>query len=77
MSTPTATVRDTMVSNSEYQRLSEQHARYAAELDHLTTKPHLNADEQMEEIRLKKLKLWTKDQMQMLMRRESHASGSS
>ena len=69
MSSPTATVRNAMVNNTEYERLSEQHARYAAELDHLIAKPHLSTDEQMEEIRLKKLKLWTKDQMELLRRR--------
>lgn len=72
MSTPTAAIRDSMATNSEYQRLSEQHARYAAELDYLSAKRHLSVEEQMEEVRLKKLKLWTKDQMQALLRHQAH-----
>ena len=72
MSTSTGAIRDLVAGDSEYQRLREQHARYAAELDHLANRPYLSAEEQMEEVRLKKLKLWTKDQMQMLRRRQAH-----
>jgi len=58
-----------MASDPEYQRLSEEHARYAAQLDQLASKRYLNDQEQIEEIRLKKLKLRAKDQMEMLVQR--------
>lgn len=58
-----------MASDPEYQRLSEEHARYAAQLDQLASKRYLNEQEQMEEIRLKKLKLRLKDQMEVLVQR--------
>jgi hypothetical protein len=38
-----------------------EHQRYSLRLDELTTKPYLSSDEQMEEVRLKKLKLHAKD----------------
>ena len=46
---------------AEIQRLLTEHQRYALRLDELTTKPYLSSDEQMEEVRLKKLKLHAKD----------------
>ncbi len=69
MSTPTEAVRDKLTAdNDEYQRLHEEHGRYAAELERLETKPFLNEQEQLEEIRLKKLKLRLKDQMAALLK---------
>lgn len=56
-----------MASNQEYQRLREEHTRYSAQLDMLASKTYLNAQEQVEEVRLKKLKLRAKDQMEMLV----------
>ena len=69
MSTPTEAIRDkSMANNREYQRLFEEHGRYAAELDRLEAKPFLTEDEKLEEVRLKKLKLRLKDQMALLLR---------
>jgi len=45
----------------EIQRLQAEHKRYDSRLEALLTKPYLSADEQMEEVRLKKMKLHTKD----------------
>jgi uncharacterized protein len=68
VSTPTAAIREQlMASDPEYQRLSEEHARYASQLDQLASKRYLNVEEQVEEVRLKKLKLRVKDQMEMLL----------
>jgi uncharacterized protein YdcH (DUF465 family) len=69
MSTPTATVRDQlMVTNEQYQRLREEHTRYAIQLDQLAAKTYLSDSEQVEEVRLKKLKLRVKDQMELMVR---------
>lgn len=74
MSTPTGTTREPLVvDNPEYIRLREEHARYDAELDLLTSKHYLNEQEQLEEVRLKKLKLWTKDQMERVVRQSGNA----
>ena len=68
MSTPTEVIRDnSMANNPEYQRLYEEHGRYAAQLDSLEAKAFLTEDEKLEEVRLKKLKLRLKDQMAALL----------
>ncbi|PYV26676.1 MAG: hypothetical protein DMG24_06500 [Acidobacteria bacterium] len=70
MSTPTEAIREQlMAKDPEYQRLNEEHARYAAQLDQLASKHYLNEQEQIEEVRLKKLKLHVKDQMEELVHR--------
>jgi hypothetical protein len=69
MSTPTGAIREQlMVTSEQYQRLREEHARYATQLDQLAAKTHLSLEEQVEEVRLKKLKLRAKDQMELLVR---------
>jgi len=42
-------------------RLHAEHRRYAQRLEELLQKPYLTEDEQLEEVRLKKLKLHAKD----------------
>jgi len=57
-----------MANNPEYQLLCEAHARYAAQLEQLASKPYLSETEKLDEVRLKKLKLRAKDQMEILVR---------
>jgi hypothetical protein len=45
----------------ELDRLHAEHRRYAQRLEDLVQKPYLSVDEQLEEVRLKKLKLHAKD----------------
>lgn len=47
--------------SEEIDRLHAEHHRYAQRLEALLEKPYLTADEQLEEVRLKKLKLHAKD----------------
>jgi hypothetical protein len=47
--------------SAEIQRLMTEHQRYSLRLEALLTKPYLSSDEQLEEVRLKKLKLHAKD----------------
>ena len=69
MSTPTEAIREQlMAGNDEYRRLRDEHTRYAFQLQQLTSKPYLTEQEQVEEVRLKKLKLRVKDQMELLVR---------
>lgn len=68
MGSPTEAIREQlMASDPEYQRLREEHARYKAQLEQLASKSYLTEQEQVEEVRLKKLKLRVKDQMEMLV----------
>ena len=69
MSTPAEAIREELMANNlEYRRLREQHSVYASQLDQLTSKSFLTEEEKMEEVRLKKLKLRTKDQMELIVR---------
>jgi len=53
-------IQDATLSE-EIHRLKEEHHRYAQRLDELLGKPYLSEEEQLEEVRLKKLKLHAKD----------------
>jgi hypothetical protein len=56
--------------SEEINRLEAQHRHYSEQLETLIQKPYLSEQEQLEEIRLKKLKLYVKDQL--VARRSSH-----
>ena len=56
-----------IATNEEYRRLSGQHSEFARKLDALESLPHLTEDEQLEETRLKKMKLRLKDQMEAIV----------
>jgi len=53
-------IQDSTLSE-ELNRLHAEHLRYAQRLEELLQKPYLSEDEQLEEVRLKKLKLHAKD----------------
>ncbi len=53
-------IKDSTLSE-ELERLHTEHRRYAQRLEELLQKPYLSAEEQLEEVRLKKLKLHAKD----------------
>lgn len=56
-----------METNEEFRELANRHTEYARKLDELEALPHLTDQEQIEEVRLKKLKLRLKDQMEAIM----------
>jgi len=55
-----------LASHDEFRRLAQEHALYSQRLDLLIEKRYLNEDEKVEEVRLKKLKLRIKDQMESI-----------
>ena len=61
-------VQDATLSE-ELERLHAEHQRYARRLEELLQKRYLSEDEQLEEVRLKKLKLHAKDLIYALERR--------
>jgi uncharacterized protein YdcH (DUF465 family) len=69
MATP---VRDQLLaSNDDFRQLAQEHTQYSQRLETLLQKRYLSEDE---EVRLKKLKLRIKDQMEQLERtyRQEH-----
>ncbi|HTA24558.1 MAG TPA: DUF465 domain-containing protein [Terriglobales bacterium] len=61
--------RDQLLNNhEEFRQLVLEHTQYEQRLDSLTQKRFLTDDEKLEEVRLKKLKLRLKDQMQNIER---------
>ena len=55
-----------LASHDEFRRLAQEHTLYSQRLSSLIEKRYLTEDEKVEEVRLKKLKLRVKDQMQMI-----------
>ena len=63
------TAKDQLVANhEEFRKLAIEHTQYEKRLDSLTQKRFLTDDEKLEEVRLKKLKLRLKDQMESIER---------
>ncbi len=61
--------RDQLIANhDEFRKLATEHTQYEQRLDSLTQKRYLTDDEKLEEVRLKKLKLRLKDQMEGIER---------
>ena len=69
------TPRDQLLaSHDEFRKLAQEHTQYSERLDSLTQKRYLTEDKKLEEVRLKKLKLRLKDQMQSIERQYSQAA---
>ena len=61
--------RDLLMANhDEFRKLAQEHLQYSQRLDSLTQKRYLSDEEKLEEVRLKKLKLRLKDQMEQIER---------
>lgn len=57
-----------LTEHEEFRKLAQEHTQYSKRLDLLTEKRYLTDDEKLEEVRLKKLKLRLKDQMESIER---------
>ena len=58
-----------MATSEEFRTLADQHHQFDQKLEELEAKSHLSEEEQVEEVRLKKLKLRLKDQMNAILAR--------
>ena len=56
-----------VATNEQFRKLADQHHNYDKQLQQLSSKVYLNDEEQLEEVKLKKLKLRLKDEMQRIM----------
>ena len=57
-------------TDEEFRQLATQHHDLDAHLHELSGKPYLSESDQVEEVRLKKLKLQLKDRMEDILRRQ-------
>jgi uncharacterized protein YdcH (DUF465 family) len=55
-----------IANNDKYRELANEHHKYDVRLTELSSLPHPNEEEQIEEIVLKKKKLFLKDQMEAI-----------
>ena len=58
-----------MATSEEFRALATQHAEFKRQLDAIEAKPHVTPEDEVEEHRIKKLKLRAKDQMNEIMAR--------
>lgn len=58
--------------DANFQRLKHKHLEYEQRLQELRERRYLTDDEKLEEVRLKKLKLALKDEMEQIVRRTAH-----
>jgi uncharacterized protein YdcH (DUF465 family) len=67
MATPQRAPRDILLdADADYRRLVEQHSKYEAELQRISAAPYLSSEDLLEEIKLKKMKLSCKDEMERI-----------
>ena len=62
-------------SDPNYRELAERHHQLDDKLHELTDRHYLSTSEQLEEVRLKKLKLALKDQMEQMAREYAQGHG--
>ena len=55
-----------LASHEEFRRLAQEHSQYCQRLEILIQKRYLSEEEKIEEVKLKKLKLRLKDQMESI-----------
>jgi len=53
-------------TDADYRRLFEEHQHYEAELQRILKSPYLSSEDLLEEIKLKKMKLHCKDEMERI-----------
>jgi uncharacterized protein YdcH (DUF465 family) len=61
-----------METDEQFRLLAKQHCEFKKRLEVLSSRSHLTPEEQIEETRIKKLKLHLKDQMQDIIDRYRH-----
>ncbi len=70
-------IREKLAREDEaYRRLQAKHHEYDARLEELRGRRFLTEEEKTEEVRLKKLKLAMKDQMEAMVRQRRKESGA-
>jgi uncharacterized protein YdcH (DUF465 family) len=63
-----------LATNEQFRKLSEQHAHLKHQIEEIESKPHVTGEDELEEQRLKKLKLHIKDEMNEIVVTTRHAT---
>jgi hypothetical protein len=63
-----------LATNEAFRSLAQQHAEYSRQIDAIEAKSHLTEEDELEEQRLKKLKLSAKDQLNEILAQYKHSS---
>ena len=63
-----------LASSDEFRKLADEHSNYSQRIESLANKKYLSEEEKIEEIRLKKLKLRLKDEMEAIQTRAQKIS---
>ena len=63
-----------LATSEQFRTLAEQHAQLKHQIEEIESKPHVTGMDELEEQRLKKLKLHLKDQMNEMLFHYKHAS---
>ena len=66
-----------LATNEQFRLLYEQHAQLKHQIEEIEAKPHVTEADELEEQRIKKLKLSLKDQMLEMMAQYGHSSVGS
>ena len=61
-------------TNEQFRTLAEQHAQLKHRIEEIESKSHVTEEDELEEQRLKKLKLHAKDQMLGILEQYKHQS---
>jgi len=61
-------------TDEQFRTLAGQHAQLKQKIEEIESKPHVTPADEIEEQRLKKLKLHAKDEMNQILARYKHAS---
>ena len=65
-----------LATDENFKKLFEQHAHLKRQIEAIEAKPHVTPDDEIEEQRLKKLKLHIKDQINEIIAQHRHAGVS-
>lgn len=63
-----------LATDNQFRSLAEQHAQLKRQIEEIESKPHVTGVDELEEQRLKKLKLSVKDQMNRMLMGSRHAT---
>ena len=76
MSISSRDLRDVLLASDEnFQRLASEHSQYETQLEQLANQTYVNSEDLILQIKLKKMKLRVKDEMEKFISQHQHEFG--